>query len=164
MGLRFRKTIKIAPGIKLNLSKSGVSTTIGKRGASVNIGKRGVYANAGIPGTGVSYRQKIGGGKSSSRKTEKQEKQGAARNAANAAPDAVASAPKKSGAGKKWAIGLLVLFVLGVVGSRNKGQEPQESPQTAITATEPDAEGLEPSTQPATELSPEAEPPAEKQR
>ncbi|WP_288074680.1 DUF4236 domain-containing protein [Pseudomonas sp.] len=62
MGIRFRKSIKVAPGIKLNISKSGVSTTIGKRGASVNIGKKGVHANAGIPGTGLSYRTKIAGG------------------------------------------------------------------------------------------------------
>lgn len=34
MGWRFRKRIKIAPGVNINLSKSGISTTIGKRGAS----------------------------------------------------------------------------------------------------------------------------------
>lgn len=27
MGLRFRKSVKIAPGVRVNLSKSGVSTT-----------------------------------------------------------------------------------------------------------------------------------------
>jgi len=60
MGLRFRKSIKIAPGVRLNLSKSGVSTTVGARGASVNIGKSGTYLNAGIPGTGLYMREKIG--------------------------------------------------------------------------------------------------------
>ncbi|WP_313461684.1 DUF4236 domain-containing protein [Pseudomonas nitroreducens] len=62
MGFRFRKSIKVAPGIKLNISKGGVSTTVGKRGASVNVGKKGVHTNAGIPGTGLSYRTKISGG------------------------------------------------------------------------------------------------------
>jgi hypothetical protein len=61
MGFRFRKTIKIAPGIKLNLSGSGVSTTIGGKGLSVNMGKQGVHLNAGIPGTGISTRIKLDG-------------------------------------------------------------------------------------------------------
>jgi hypothetical protein len=59
MGFRFRKSIKIAPGIKVNLSAGGVSTTIGKRGASVNIGKRGTRGTVGIPGTGISYSEKL---------------------------------------------------------------------------------------------------------
>jgi len=33
MGLRLRKSIKILPGVKLNISKSGISTSIGVRGA-----------------------------------------------------------------------------------------------------------------------------------
>lgn len=54
-----RKRIKIAPGISINLSKSGVSATVGVKGASVNIGKKGTYLNAGIPGTGITSRTKI---------------------------------------------------------------------------------------------------------
>lgn len=61
MSLRFRKRIRILPGIYLNVGKTGVSTSIGPRGANINIGKRGVYANTGIPGTGLSYRHKISG-------------------------------------------------------------------------------------------------------
>ncbi len=68
MALRYRKRIKIAPGIYINISKSGVSTTIGPRGASVNFGKNGTYVNAGIPGTGLYERQRIDNG-------SKQEKQ-----------------------------------------------------------------------------------------
>jgi hypothetical protein len=52
----------MAPGIKLNISKSGISTTVGGKGLSVNTGSRGTYLNTGIPGTGVSDRVKIGGG------------------------------------------------------------------------------------------------------
>jgi hypothetical protein len=62
MGFRFQKRISILPGIRANLSKSGVSASLGPRGADVNIGRDGVTTNAGIPGTGLSYRQKIGGG------------------------------------------------------------------------------------------------------
>ena len=62
MGFRFQKRISLLPGVRINLSKSGVSTSLGPRGADVNIGKGGVTANAGIPGTGLSYRHKIGRG------------------------------------------------------------------------------------------------------
>jgi hypothetical protein len=62
-GLRFQKRISILPGLlRINLSKSGASASVGPRGADVNIGSHGVTTNAGIPGTGISYRQKVGGG------------------------------------------------------------------------------------------------------
>jgi hypothetical protein len=70
--MRFRKSIKIAPGIKLNLSKSGVSTTIGKKGLSVNVGERGTYLNTGIPGTGVYNRQRLDGAGGSDTETDEQ--------------------------------------------------------------------------------------------
>jgi hypothetical protein len=56
MSWRFRKRVKIIPGIYLNLSQKGISTTIGPRGLSVNLGPNGSYLNAGIPGTGISNR------------------------------------------------------------------------------------------------------------
>jgi len=62
MAFGFRKSIKILPGVRVNVSRSGVSTSIGGRGASVNIGRRGTYLNAGVPGTGLSYRERMGGG------------------------------------------------------------------------------------------------------
>ncbi len=55
MGFRFRKSVKIAPGVKINLSKSGGSLSLGGRGATVNIGSRGVRSTYSIPGTGISY-------------------------------------------------------------------------------------------------------------
>ncbi len=55
MPLRFRKTVKVGPVVKMNLSKGGVSFTIGKKGYHINIGKRGVRQTVGIPGTGISY-------------------------------------------------------------------------------------------------------------
>lgn len=57
--MRYRNRIKLAPGININLSKSGISTTVGPTGASVNIGKSGAYLNTGIPGTGLYNRTKI---------------------------------------------------------------------------------------------------------
>lgn len=61
MAFRFRKSIKIAPGVRLNVGKKGGSFTVGRRGSSVNFGSRGVHSNVGIPGTGLSYRSKIAG-------------------------------------------------------------------------------------------------------
>ena len=55
MGFRFRKTIKLFPGVKLNFSKSGVSTSIGAPGATINISKRGTRGTVGILGSGISY-------------------------------------------------------------------------------------------------------------
>lgn len=62
MALRFRRSIKLAPGLRMNLSGSGVSWSLGPRGASVGIGRRGTYLNSGIPGTGLYARQRLSGG------------------------------------------------------------------------------------------------------
>lgn len=59
MGFRFRKSISIIPGVRVNLSNSGASMSVGPRGASVSFGKRGTYANLGLPGTGLSYRTRL---------------------------------------------------------------------------------------------------------
>jgi hypothetical protein len=59
MGFRFRRSVRIMPGVRLNFGKRGVSTTVGRRGASVTFGKRGTYANVGLPGTGMSYRERL---------------------------------------------------------------------------------------------------------
>lgn len=59
MAIRFRKSIKLAPGIRWNISGSGSSWTVGPRGASVGIGKRGAFLNTGIPGTGLSSRSRL---------------------------------------------------------------------------------------------------------
>jgi hypothetical protein len=62
MAFRFRKSVKLAPGVRMNFSGSGVSWTAGPRGASVGIGKRGAYLNTGIPGTGLYARQSLASG------------------------------------------------------------------------------------------------------
>lgn len=67
MGFRFRKSIKLAPGVRLNISKSGVSTSLGRRGATLNIGPRGTRGTVGLPGTGISYSEKLSGPQQPSR-------------------------------------------------------------------------------------------------
>lgn len=41
MGVRFRKSFKIAPGMKLNFGKKGVSATVGGNGAHYTINSSG---------------------------------------------------------------------------------------------------------------------------
>lgn len=62
--MRFRKKISICKGVKLNLSKSGVSCTVGGKGLSLNLGKGGVFLNTSLPGTGLYDRHKLIDGKS----------------------------------------------------------------------------------------------------
>src|ERR1700680_1260956 len=53
--LRFRRTFRLGPEIRLNLSKSGVSASVGRRGLWFTVGPGGSGETIGIPGTGLSY-------------------------------------------------------------------------------------------------------------
>lgn len=55
MGFRFRKSVKIMPGMKVNFGKKGASLSVGRPGATVNINKNGVRKTVGLPGTGLSH-------------------------------------------------------------------------------------------------------------
>ena len=56
MGFNFRKSIKIAPGVKLNVTKKGISSlSVGKNGARVNVSRKGTKTTVGIPGSGLSH-------------------------------------------------------------------------------------------------------------
>jgi Protein of unknown function (DUF4236) len=59
MSWRFRKSFKVLPGVKLNLTRRGLSATLGAAPFSVNVGPRGVYRNISIPGTGLWDRQRV---------------------------------------------------------------------------------------------------------
>ncbi len=77
MGLNFRKSIKVLPGVKLNLSKSGGSVSVGPKGLKLNVNSKGkARVTAGIPGTGVYYTKslgKVGGSKAKSDEYKKRE-------------------------------------------------------------------------------------------
>ena len=55
MGFRFRRSIRLFPGLQINASRWGVSPSSGHRGAWLTLGPRGARATDGMPGTGVSY-------------------------------------------------------------------------------------------------------------
>lgn len=56
MGMRFRKSLNLGGGARLNLSKSGIGASVGGKGFRVT--KKaggGTRTTASIPGTGISY-------------------------------------------------------------------------------------------------------------
>ena len=56
IGFRFRRTLKIVPGVDLNLSASGVSVSLGPRGLRHTIGSRDTRTTVGgLPGSGPSW-------------------------------------------------------------------------------------------------------------
>ena len=64
MGFRFRKSFKIAPGVRVNVGKKSVGISAGVKGACVSVNSSGrKTTTVGIPGTGLSSQktEKIGG-------------------------------------------------------------------------------------------------------
>ena len=57
MALRFHRSMKLLPGVRLNFGKRGIGISAGVRGLRVGVDSRGKgYTSAGIPGTGLSVR------------------------------------------------------------------------------------------------------------
>jgi hypothetical protein len=52
---RFRRSIKLFPGVRWNIGKKSSSLSIGGRGAHYTVGTSGSRTTVGIPGTGLSY-------------------------------------------------------------------------------------------------------------
>lgn len=59
---RFWRRMKLAPGVYVNLSKSGPSLSVGPRGAKYTVGARGKRVTAGIPGSGLFYTTQLSKG------------------------------------------------------------------------------------------------------
>ena len=61
MTFRFQHGIRIAPGVRRNLSKSGSGLGVGRPGLRLGMdAKRRKYFSVGLPGTGLSYRTFFG--------------------------------------------------------------------------------------------------------
>lgn len=58
---RFRRSVRLAPGVRLNLNKRSVGVSVGTRGARYSLNSDGRRTSSvGIPGTGLSYRSQSG--------------------------------------------------------------------------------------------------------
>ena len=55
MPVRFRRTFTLFPGVKVNVSKGGMSITVGRKGFHLNFSKHGVRQTTGLPGSGISH-------------------------------------------------------------------------------------------------------------
>ena len=85
MSFRFRKSVRLFPGVRLNLSRSGMSVSVGGPGATVNLSRRGTAVTLGFPGTGLSYRHQF----VPSQRGQSEDQRGAGRAPPAPLPDAV---------------------------------------------------------------------------
>ncbi len=68
MGLRFRKSINLGGGVRLNISKSGVGYSVGTKGLRVTKTADGkLRTTTSIPGTGISHVSESGRNSSTKR-------------------------------------------------------------------------------------------------
>ena len=62
MGTRFRRSFKVAPGVRVNLNKKSASISFGPKGLKHTVSTTGKsHTTVGIPGTGLSYTTSSGG-------------------------------------------------------------------------------------------------------
>ncbi|RZL25455.1 MAG: DUF4236 domain-containing protein [Rhodococcus sp. (in: high G+C Gram-positive bacteria)] len=70
MGFRFRKSIQIVPGVRVNVSRSGIGYSAGVKGARITKHANGrVSRTLSVPGTGLSHQSTVGGNRSRSTST-----------------------------------------------------------------------------------------------
>ena len=139
MGFRFRKSFKLAPGVRLNLSKKSMGLSFGGKGARLSVNSSGrKTASVGVPGTGVSYSKTFGGPSSKHRRVQTDPDMSYTQDSPDLTPP-----PPKQPANKKKIIMICAIvaavlvgfYIIGVasgwtVDSRNK------EPQFSLTAEE----------------------------
>lgn len=126
MGFRFRKSVKIAPGVRLNIGKKSVGISAGVKGARVSVNSSGrKTTTVGLPGTGLSYSktEKIGGSKTSTHSS-------ASNNAQPIRPDLQPAQPqeekKKKGCCGCAVYAFIALLIIGALGSCIGGTEDKD--------------------------------------
>lgn len=67
VAFRFFRRIRLAPGLSLNLSKRARRCRFGTRGAKITAGTSGIRRTLSLPGIGLWYTEKVGGGSWSGR-------------------------------------------------------------------------------------------------
>lgn len=68
MGFRLQRRVRIAPGLNVNISKSGLGLGLGPRGLKASVGPGGTRTSVGIPGTGMRYEKRYPRGSGTGRK------------------------------------------------------------------------------------------------
>jgi hypothetical protein len=59
VGFRFRRSFRLLPGIRLNVGGKSASLSFGGRGFHYTVGTAGRRVTVGLPGTGLSWSQKL---------------------------------------------------------------------------------------------------------
>lgn len=126
MGFRFRKSVKIAPGVRLNIGKKSVGISAGVKGARVSVNSSGrKTTTVGLPGTGLSYSktEKIGGRKTTTRSAS-------SNNVQPIRPDLPPAQPlgekRKKGCCGYAVYAFIALLIIGVLGSCIGGTEDKD--------------------------------------
>jgi hypothetical protein len=88
MGLRFRQSWNIIPGVRFNLGLKSGSVSFGPRGLHYTVGTTGSRVTVGLPGTGLFWTKKIGSGFKASQPPQNQP-------ATNLPPHGGAQAPQQ---------------------------------------------------------------------
>jgi hypothetical protein len=57
---RLFRRVRVAPGLTLNLAKTGPSLSLGVRGAHITASRTGIRKTVGLPGSGCYYTSKNG--------------------------------------------------------------------------------------------------------
>ena len=147
MGLRFRKSVKIAPGVRLNFGKKSASVSLGGKGARLTINNKGKKtASVGIPGTGLYYTESIGG-----TKKRKEHRNMAAKKTGNVEKSKKTNVPKedkpKTPITKKWWFWAIAVCLVGSIISGPgedppKGTLPESAQEEILPSQEEQAESI----------------------
>jgi Protein of unknown function (DUF4236) len=118
---RFRRSIKLLPGVRWNIGKKSTSLSFGVRGAQYTVGTSGSRTTVGIPGTGLSYTETSG-----------------------------RAAPKGGASGSVGCLGQIIVFLIVVGGISMCVNSGKETPATdkKTTASPTPLPSATPATQP----------------
>ncbi|MGD0183763.1 MAG: DUF4236 domain-containing protein [Roseiarcus sp.] len=59
MGFRFYRRVRIIPGLRANISRSGISLSLGHKGLWYTVGSHGRRVTLSLPGSGLSWTQRL---------------------------------------------------------------------------------------------------------
>lgn len=135
MGFRFRKSFKIAPGVRLNIGKKSVGISAGVKGARVSVNSSGrKTTTVGLPGTGLSYSktEKIGGSKTKAASTSASDEPLDTITRPDLPPAQPQEEKKKKGCWGCAVYAFIALLIIGALGSCIGGTDDKDK-QTDTT-------------------------------